>query len=370
MATIQADTRSKSSTFARALGACVFLASSIAPAWSQMSTTGSGTSGTSLQLAQSPPQSPAVGPQFLPTDITPYTTQDTEPSQFGTGQKFRIFQKLPERLWINSTTEVSQRLDTNVLFTYSHAKTDYAFRVLPNITVGYNIFKNVSVYSNYFVIKDQFARNYFNIGFPTIQSLSWGLRHTKQFGKTQLQSDFQARELWQASHLHQFDFLPGVTLSHQATQNNVLFLSGLLQLRGGNYFIAPNREIDPFYTAGWFFKHGSWNFSASNTFVTNYRHPPFHKSVPLQGNYSMISDVEISRPVLRKYPAFQAFMRAEPVWNWHSNKAPGLSGFDFRFYGGLRLALNKPAFDQGIEKLRQDLLDSEGGPKGQTTPSK
>jgi hypothetical protein len=323
----------------------------------------------SLQLAQSPPPPRAVAPQFLPTDITPYST-DSQPSQFGSGQKFRIFQKLPERLWFNSTTEVSQRLDTNVLFTYSHPKSDYAFRVLPNVTVGYNVFKNISLYSNYFVIKDQFARNYFNIGFPTIQSLSIGLRHTKQFGKTQLQSDFQARELWQTSHLHQFDFLPGVTLSHQPTPNNVLFLSGLLQLRGGNYFVAPNREIDPFYTAGWFFKHNSWNLSVSNTFVTNYRHRPFNHSIPRQGNYSMISDVELSRPVLRKYPAFQAFLRAEPVWNWHSNKAPGLSGFDFRFYGGLRLALNKPAFDQGIENLRQQLLDSEGEPSNKETPSK
>ena len=56
------------------------------------------------------------------------------------------------------TTEVSQRLDTNVLFTYSKPKADYAFRVLPNITLGYEIFKNTSVYCNYFVIKVIFAR--------------------------------------------------------------------------------------------------------------------------------------------------------------------------------------------------------------------
>lgn len=346
----------------------VLLLSTAGGAGAQSATPANTISGVhdTVQIAQASAQ-PAVSPQFLPTDITPYSTE-TQPSQFGSGTKFRIFQKLPEKMWLSSSTEVSQRLDTNVLFSYSHPKCDYAFRVLPNVTVGYNFLKNTSIYSNYFVIKDQFAKNYFNIGFPTIQSLSWGLRHTKQFGRLGLQADFQARELWQASHLHQFDFLPSFTLTHQTTQNNVLFASTLLQLRGGKYFVAPNREIDPFYTIGWFYRRGQWNFSANSTLVTNYRHPPFNRSVPKQGNYSIISDVEISRPVIRKYPACVAFFRAEPVWNWHSNKAPGLSGFDFRFYGGLRLALNKPAFDEGIEKLRQQLLDSEGETK--QTPSK
>jgi hypothetical protein len=194
------------------------------------------------QLAQAAP------PQYIPTDVTPFTITP-ERNEFSPGYKFRLFQTLPERLWFNITTEMSQRLDTNVLFTKNSARSDYAFRILPNITVGYNIFKNTSIYANYFVIKDVFARDWDNINFPTTQSLSWGIQHNKQIGrKNVLQYNFQARELWQATHLHQFDFLPGVTLTRTINPNNVIWGSTLLQLRGGDYFVAPTREIDPFYT--------------------------------------------------------------------------------------------------------------------------
>ena len=134
----------------------------------------------------------AAPPQYIPTDVTPFTVTP-ERNSFSPGLEFKIFQLLPERLWFNSTTEISQRLDTNVLFTYAHPRQDYAFRALPNLTIGYNIFKNTSLYINYFVIKDVFLRNYSNINFPTTQSLSWGIRHSKNFGtRTNLQLDFQA----------------------------------------------------------------------------------------------------------------------------------------------------------------------------------
>ena len=77
--------------------------------------------GATTQVAQITPP-----PQFIPTDITPYTTS-SERNSFSPGIKFRLFQALPERLWFNCTTEVSQRLDTNVFFTYSHPKPDYTF---------------------------------------------------------------------------------------------------------------------------------------------------------------------------------------------------------------------------------------------------
>jgi hypothetical protein len=324
---------------------------------------------TPINLAQAAPP-----PQFIPTDVTPFTTAP-ERSKFSPGYKFRVFQMLPERLWFNLTTEVSQRLDTNVLFTYSNPKADYAFRVLPNLTLGYEIFKNTSVYCNYFVIKDVFARNYSNINFPTTQSLSMGIRHVKQFGeKTTLQFDFQARELWQTANLHQFDFLPGVTLTHVFTPNHIVYGSTLLQLRGGDYFVAPTREIDPFYTLGYVYRHKLWTFVATDTLVTNFRHPPFNDAVPNQSNVSMIADFELNHPVTKKFTGLLAFVRAEPIWNWDSNKVAGLSGFDFRLFGGLRLSMSKPSYYSTIESLRkqslsisQDPAETSQGPS-QTTP--
>ena len=304
-----------------------------------------------INLAQAAPP-----PQFIPTDVTPFTTAP-ERNKFSPGYKFRLFQALPERLWFNFTTEVSQRLDTNVLFTYSHPKANYAFRVLPNLTVGYNIFKNTSVYCNYFVIKDVFARDYSDINFPTTQSVSMGIRHVKQFSeKTSLQYDFQARELWQSAHLHQFDFLPGATLTHVFTPNHIIYGSTLLQLRGGDYFVAPTREIDPFYTVGYIYRHKLWTFVATDTLVTNFRHPPFNDAIPNQSNMSMIADFELNHPVSKKFSGLLAFIRAEPVWNWDSNKVAGISGFDFRLFTGLRLSMNKPSYYSAVENLRKQVM--------------
>lgn len=315
-----------------------------------------------ISIAQTAP------PQFIPTDVTPFTVSP-ERNNFSPGYRFRIFQALPERLWFNSTTEVSQRLDTNALFTYDKPKDDYAFRVLPNATVGYNILKNTSIYANYFVIKDVFARNYNNINAPTTQSVSWGIQHNQQFGqKTSLQLSAQARELWQASHLHQFDFLPGLTLTQTITPNDIVFASTLLQLRGGQYFVAPTREIDPFYTLGYIRRQGSWNFVVNDTLVTNFRHPPFNDAIPKQSNMSMIADIEINRPVVKSFPSLLAFVRAEPIWNWDSHKTPGISGFDFRLYGGLRLSVTKPAYYRQMEDLRKQILDQENPQSGGAVP--
>jgi len=318
-----------------------------------------------INLAQAAPP-----PQFIPTDVTPFTTAP-ERNNFSPGYKFRLFQALPERLWFNFNTEVSQRLDTNVLFTYSHPKADYALRALPNLTVGYNIFKNTSVYCNYFVIKDVFARDYSNINFPTTQSVSMGIRHVKPFSeKTTLQYDFQARELWQTSHLHQFDFLPGITLTHVFNQRHIIYGSTLLQLRGGDYFVAPTREIDPFYTLGYIYRHGLWTFVANDTLVTNFRHPPFNDAVPNQSNMSMIADLELNHPVSKKFSGLLAFVRAEPIWNWDSNKVAGISGFDFRLYSGLRLSMNKPSYYGAVENLRKQVMSADELKQNSVKPAK
>ncbi|MBX9720565.1 MAG: hypothetical protein K2X81_04130, partial [Candidatus Obscuribacterales bacterium] len=225
-------------------------------------------------------------------------------------------------------------------------------------TVGYNLLKNTSVYTNYFVIKDVFARQYdTNINFPTTQSLSLGIQHAQPIGeKTSVRLSVQARELWLTSHLRFFDLMPGATVTRVVTPNNILFASTLLQLRGSQYFVPANREIDPFYTIGYVGHRGLWNFIATDTYVTNFRRS---SSVPQTSNESMIVDLEVNRPVSKRFPSLVAFVRAEPIWNWDSHKMPGISGFDFRLFGGLRVAVSKPSYYGSVEDLRKQLKESE-----------
>ena len=77
-------------------------------------------------------------------------------------------------------------------------------------------------------------------------------------------------------------FLPNLTLSHVINPRHIVFASTLLQLRGGDYFIAPTREIDPFYTIGYIYNKKSWTFIAEDTLVTNFRRPPFNDAIPIK----------------------------------------------------------------------------------------
>lgn len=307
-----------------------------------------------ITLAQN---TPVPTPNVSPTDATPFVftgeREYTEP-----GFQFRLNQWLPEKLWYTATVEASQRLDTNVLFTSKQAaQADYAFRVLPNISVGYNVLKNTSVYGNYFVIKDVFANHGF-LSKPTTQSVSLGFKQDIPIGrKTNVTLDFQARELWQVKGLRQSDLLPSVSVLYRLTPKTTLFASSLLQLRGGDYFTGGQREVDPFFSAGAVHQKGNWVFSVTDTYVMNWRNRA--TAIPNQSNQSMIMDIEAARSIFKKYPGFQVFFRAEPIWNWNSRNVPGLSGFDFRLFSGIRFVASKPSYAAAIARTKEQILQQE-----------
>jgi len=301
-------------------------------------------------------------PSLYPTDYTPVNI-GRERELLKPGLTYYVLKNLPSRLWFNAVIETSQRYESNVFMSRTRYVSDYVYRILPNVTIGYEVAKKVSIYCNYFTIKDVFV-GHNQLTFPTTQSLSWGIRRPFQISpRTNLQVDWQARELWQTTGVHQFDFIPALTLTRFVTPRTIVYFNTLLQLRGGQYFTAPTREIDPFYTIGVLHTRGNWLFSAVGTLVTNFRHPPFNDSIPPYSNNSIICDFEVAHPV-PKLKGVVAFVRAEPIWNWNGHGEQGISGMDFRLFGGLRLTISKQAYTSDINNLKERWKQYSPGPAG------
>ncbi|HMO24266.1 MAG TPA: hypothetical protein PKC98_25160, partial [Candidatus Melainabacteria bacterium] len=147
--------------------------------------------------------------------------------------------------------------------------------------------------------------------------------------------------------------LPGITYTHVFSPKLIGFANTQLQLRSRNIFATGTfREIDPFFTLGVLGRWKDWNAIATNTFVANFRYP---QAIPPQRNYAMISSFELNRPISKKVPGTVAFFRAEPIWNFGSNNVPGLSGFDFRIFGGIRMSVIKPSYYAQVDRLRKQL---------------
>jgi hypothetical protein len=358
-------TRSRLVTAALAASALCVVETSVAE-----STTMPDSSLTPITLSS---QLSQVAPQYVATDTTPFAIVQ-ERNKFTTGgYRFRLFQALPERLWFNVSVEASQRLDTNVYLSQQNQRSGLVERITPNVIVGYNIFKNTSVYANYFALKDR-SDQPGSLAFPGMQSLSWGLRHNQQLTrKTGLQLDLQARELWQIPNVPLFDFIPGVTVTHAITANSMCFANAILQMRGRQYFIAPTAQLDPYYTVGYSYRHGLWNLISSSTLVTNFGKMPsnFPSSYFLsnQSSASLITDLEVNHPVKRSYPGLLAFARAEQIWSSPLGLAPSRSGSAFRLYTGLRLVLSKPSYYGAMDNLRKSILSAKDSPPPGTVDS-
>jgi hypothetical protein len=139
------------------------------------------------------PQASAAGdPSLAPISLNAQIEQTTLPAPFTAGGavplmlsgasnsfdrgfRFRLFQMLPARMWFNATAEMSQRTDSNVFMSRENARSGYVVRLLPNITVGYDIFKNTAVYANCFSSKDTYF-GHPSLNFPAMQAASVGVR--------------------------------------------------------------------------------------------------------------------------------------------------------------------------------------------------
>lgn len=303
----------------------------------------------------------------IPTDVVPLP--GTEQGQlFGENFQMQLLQKLPAKFYFNGSAESSFRYETNVFQTATNAQRDTVFRITPNITAGWALNSRTRIYTNYFFLRDSL---FHHIQLNTnINSYGWGIQRDIPLGKRlSMQLDVQGRELWQTSNKPVFDYLPTVSISYPLTPRTVTYASVLLQMRGLHPFVAPDRELDPFYSFGLTSQQGPWTFSNTATFVQNFRSMFGAQALVRQNNYSWVLDFEIARRITKKVPGLVAFVRAEPIFNFHSAAAPGLSGTDFRLYYGLRMTFAKPALTPTLEQIQNRLKQEQTAPPVSVPPA-
>lgn len=321
---------------------------------------------------------------ILPTDVVPLAGPQ-ERSFMSDSGRITLLNRLPSRLYINASCETSFRLETNpfqmptrydliqsatrgnplAILTEAQQNrlgtelsernaSQQIFRALPAATVGWTLTPNTRVYGSYFSVSDT-AMQWHSLN-SNVMSFGGGVQHDIPLGnRFNLQADFQSRELLQSKQVPVFDYLPSLTLSYAHSERTVAFASTVLQMRGRRPFQAPTREIDPFYSFGMVHRRGKWTFSTFATFVQNFRQPFGSASLIPINNYSWVLDFEIARPVSKRIPSLQAFVRAEPVFNFKSMATPGFSGTDFRLFYGLRMALGKPSLLPINQMVREQL---------------
>jgi len=296
---------------------------------------------SSAHAQSAEPSSASAGkplPGVLFTDITKIKA-DKEQNNFLPS----ILKSLPSELWLDVSTDTNQRLETNILQTQHHPVPDYIFRAQPSIDLGYNLqhtkSSSTAIYTNYQLVKDVYA-GHSSLTFPTNQLLGFGIYRRFKVGYFNwVQLDCQARENWQAVNVRQANLLPALYLTRIKKPNDpVWFGSVILQMVSALPLEGATQEIDPAYSVGVSKQLGGWACQLSDTFITNFRHPPFKGSTP--NNQQMIAELDVSRS-LKKWPLVSKYLTMQSVWNCGAGNAPGISGYDLRVFTGLRYGFSK-----------------------------
>lgn len=320
----------------------------------------------------------------LPTELVPIPGHGGESqTPFAHDMQLRLFQKLPSQFYFSSSTESTFRIETNP-FQFPPKKTilqqeippgtlfadmdpsdqlqvlrmlsqvdsfDNVNRINPNLTAGWAPTSNLQFFVNYFFLRDSLISN--SVLNSNTHSIGPGVQYNINFGKYTLQPQYQMRELWQTGQPGVFDLLPAVTLQRQMTPNLIVYMNAVLQVRFKNVLGGAMRELDPFYTAGMYYQRGGWSFSATGTFLQNFREPFGRNALIPVNNDSIVLDFELDRQVSKRLPGLVSVLRAEPVFNFASKGTPGISGIDFRLYYGFRLSMSKPPLTATIQQLKE-----------------
>ena len=275
------------------------------------------------------------------------------------GPMLTIYEKLPGRFYFNADAETSLRLETNPYQaprgSDPFTEATNAFRVQTNASMGYSLTNKTRVNASYFMMKDQF-----NDFTPyhldsTINSFGVGLEHDIwQKNRWMLRGSVQARLLLLPKDRGAGDLIPSLTLIRGLGKNGWAYANASLDLSRPHLPIGDVDTLSQIYTFGsgyqipydsgktWKKPFEGTSFSLSSTYTMG---AAMNETPQAPANYhSIIVTAEVAKPIKRNVP-ISLFVRAEPVFNFgtpeHDNF--GLSGVNFRLFGGIRASLSKPA---------------------------
>ncbi|MBX9951975.1 MAG: hypothetical protein K2Y39_22575 [Candidatus Obscuribacterales bacterium] len=256
--------------------------------------------------------------------------------------KAKMLYRLPARMFFSGVCENSLRLETNVFQTSRNPQADLVYRVLPNLTVGYALTRKTRVSSNFFFFRDQYAsrdtqlsRNIYSVGVRADHDFTIN-------DKTTMTAGLFCRELFfnlqNASTPPLSDIIPSAVVVRRVGQHGAVYGSVMGQVRFQK-MLDRFQEFDQFYSVGYVLRKSPWLFTTDCTFLTNFGNSNLRGG---NNNQVFVLTGEIARQLHRNIP-LSAFVRAEPIFNMGANSSPGLAGFNFRLYGGLRAEVSKPA---------------------------
>jgi hypothetical protein len=271
----------------------------------------------------------------------------------------KLLDALPNQLYIYASSEVSGRMETNPYqaphrFKEPFVENTGVFRLQDSLTIGYALTPKDKVQLSFFHLVnkyDNFTR--FRLDGSSYSISPSYQRTLLQKNGWDLSATIQARQTITQTNATSGGLLPSVTLVKGFQKAGYAYLNTAVDLGRSNFAIGDIDTITPSATLGygwqmpyessslWFRPLGGLNFTASGTYsFTTVSTAEF----PSPSNFqSYFLTAELSKP-LYKHAPLSLFCRSEVILNTgHDRDAFGVSGVNYRLFGGLRVSANKYA---------------------------
>lgn len=279
---------------------------------------------------------------------TPYTTVT-----------LKLLDALPNQFYLYASSEVSGRMETNPYqapprFKEPFVENTGAFRLQNNLTMGYALTPKDKVQISFFHL----VNKYDNFTRFRLDGSSYSIAPSYQrtlFEKDgwQLTGNIQARQTITNTNATSGSLLPSVTLVKGFQKAGYAYLNTAVDLGRSNFAIGDIDIITPSATLGygwqmpydspntWLKPLGGLNFTASGTYSFS---TVATAEFPSPSNFqSYFLTAELAMPIYQNAPV-SLFCRSEAIFNTgHDRDAFGVSGVNYRLFGGLRVSANKNA---------------------------